>query len=83
MSQQKPPNKKSPLGDYARYSGIAIQMVVIIALGSYGGVKLDEAHPNDNRLFTIICSLVSVAIAMYVAYRQSTVDFKKKDTSDD
>jgi hypothetical protein len=69
MSQQKPPKSNNPLNSYAKYSGIAIQMVVIIGLGTYGGLKLDEAYPNKYQVFTLILSLTSVMIAMYVAIR--------------
>ena len=45
-------------------------MVAIIVLGSFGGVKLDELYPNNYSLFTIICSLASVGIAMYFVVKQ-------------
>ena len=67
MSQQKPPKRNNPLNSYARYSGIAFQMVAIIGLGAYGGMKLDEAFPNKYRIFTLVLSLLSVVIAMYFA----------------
>lgn len=70
MSQQKPPKSKNPINSYARYSGIAIQMIVIIGLGSWGGMKLDEAYPNDYYAYTLIFSLGSVALAMYMVIKQ-------------
>jgi hypothetical protein len=45
-------------------------MVVIIVLGTFGGVKLDEMYPNEYQVFTIICSLTSVGISMYYVVRQ-------------
>ena len=53
-------------------------MIAIIGLGSYGGVKLDEVYPNKYSLFTIVCSLASVAIAMYFVIKQ-VGDASKKD----
>lgn len=70
------------INNYARYSGIAFQMIAIIVLGTLGGVKLDEVYPNTNSLFTVICSLVSVGISMYYAVTQVT-GFSKKDNKDD
>lgn len=70
MNQQKPPKEKSPYSTYVRYSGIAIQMIAVIGLGSYGGLKLDEIYPNDYHAYTLICSLASVAIAMYLLIHQ-------------
>lgn len=83
MSQQKLPRKGNPFSTYAKYSGIAFQMIAIIGLGSYGGVKLDEAYPNNNRWFTLICSLASVGIAMYVVFKQVANDSKKRKTDND
>lgn len=68
MSNQKQPKKQ--LNKYARFSGIAFQMIVIIALATYAGIKLDEAYPNNNKLYTIIFSLVGVAISMYYVIKQ-------------
>jgi len=68
MNHQEDLNKKSPkrqLNKYARFSGIAFQMIVIIALGTYGGYKLDEKYPNKYQAYTIILSLLSVVISMY------------------
>ena len=83
MSRQKPPKKENPFNTYAKYSGIAVQMIVIIGLGSYGGVKLDEAYPNDQRWFTLLCSLASVGLAMYVVIKQVATDSKKQNTDND
>lgn len=64
----KEPQK--PLNDYAKYSGLAIQMAVIIGAGCYGGYKLDEHFKNtDTPIYTIILSLVSIALAMYIVLK--------------
>jgi F0F1-type ATP synthase assembly protein I len=44
-------------------------MAVIIGGGSYGGYKLDAYYKNATPVFTIILSLVSIAIAMYVVLK--------------
>ena len=67
-SQKKQPKKL--LHKYARFSGIAFQMIVIIVLGAFGGRKLDEAYPNENRLFTIIFTLLAVAVSMFYVIKQ-------------
>lgn len=69
MSQQKSPKKK-PLNTYARFSGIAFQMVAIIGGGTYLGVYLDEKYPNKHSLYTVICSLFAVLISIYFVVRQ-------------
>jgi hypothetical protein len=56
-------------------------MIVIIVLGTFGGMKLDEIYPNEYSVFTIICSLFAVGISMYFVIKQVT-DFSKKQDED-
>ena len=58
-------NPKKPLTDYARYSSIAIQMLVIITGGIFGGYKLDEYLKLAFPVFTVILSFLSVGFAIY------------------
>jgi len=46
-------------------------MIVIIVLGTWGGVKLDEKFPNKYSVGTIVCSMASVTIAMVYAVMQA------------
>lgn len=64
---EKPSQK--PLSDYAKYSGLGIQMAVIIGGGCYGGYKLDNYFGNKTPIFTIVLSLTSIALAMYVVLK--------------
>ena len=52
------------VNNYAKYSGVAFEMLGIIVLGVWGGIKLDERF-GCKPLFTLVLSLVSVALAMY------------------
>lgn len=65
------PEKKQskPLNAYAKYSGLGIQMAVIIGGGCYGGYKLDEYYKNTTPILTIILSLVSIGLAMYIVLK--------------
>lgn len=60
---------KKNFNSYAKYSSIAIQMGVIIALGVFGGVYLDELMHFRFPVFTVILSLVSVGAAIYIAIK--------------
>lgn len=62
--------KKDQLNNYARFSSLAIQMVGIIAVGTFIGVKLDERYPNDKNWFTLACSLFSVIAAIIYVIRR-------------
>lgn len=57
--------KKSYLNNYAKYSGIAVQMLAIILLGVFGGYKLDQWLNMSFPVFTILLSLLSVFFAIY------------------
>lgn len=67
MPQKK--NNKSQLNKYIRFSGVAIQMGVIIYLGSLLGKWLDQKYPNENELYLKICTLAAVFGAMYSVIR--------------
>jgi len=62
--------KKNQLNTYARFSGIAFQMIAIIGLGTFGGIKLDKKYPNDYMLYTLILSFTSVIIALIYVVRR-------------
>ena len=76
---QKP---KEQLNSYARFSGIAFQMTAIISLGVYVGIKLDEKYPNKHNLFTLICSLVAIGMALYFVINKVS-SISKKDNSNE
>ncbi len=66
MSSSKNKNK---LNSYAKYTTIAVQMAVIITLGVLGGYKLDAFLNLKFPIFTLIFSVISVALAVYLAIR--------------
>lgn len=53
---------------YARYSGLAFQMAIIILLAVFGGLKLDE-HWNTKPVFTIVGALLGIAVALYTVIK--------------
>lgn len=65
----KPKKSPSSLNAYAKYSALGVQMALIIGGGCYGGYKLDEYYKNTTPVFTIILSLVSIALAMYIVLK--------------
>ena len=85
MSQttKRKANYTRSLNNYARYSGMAFEMMFIIAIGVFGGVKLDE-WLQTKPILTLICSLAGVAIAFYVVIkdtlRQNQSNHGEKDT---
>jgi ATP synthase protein I len=69
----KKKNPKSPgnkgIKDFAKYSGIAFQMIGIILVTTWGGVKLDKLAGSHIPVFTIILSLLGVFAAIYTAVK--------------
>jgi hypothetical protein len=76
MPEQEPQKKKSlrrlqskGVKDFARYSGLAFQMLGIILVTVWGGVKLDTLTGWKTPVFTIVLSLLGVFAAIYTAVK--------------
>jgi ATP synthase protein I len=61
------PEKKQP-NAALKYTGIGFQMLAIIAIGVFGGIKLDQ-WLHTPKIFTIVLSLLSIFAAIYVAIK--------------
>lgn len=57
------------LQDFGKYSGLAFQMMVIIAVMTFLGVKLDEWLSFEKPVFTIVLSLFGVFAGIYTAVK--------------
>jgi ATP synthase protein I len=75
-SQKKKPRKTEEtnrendgLKDWARYTGLGVQMVVIILICVWGGIKLDKLSGFKTPVFTVILSLLGVFAAIYAAVK--------------
>ncbi len=76
MEELEPSKKKSPikpqnkdLRGFARYTGLAFQMLGIILITVWGGQKLDKLTGWHTPVFTIVLSLFGVFAAIYVAVK--------------
>lgn len=63
----------NPLRDYARYSGLGIQMAISLGLPIYGGWWLDERYASSpwGILGGIVFGLVSIFSLLYKLTLQS------------
>lgn len=61
---------RSPLRDYAKYSGIAFQMMAIILLGTWVGLKADDFFHFESHILTIIFSFLSVILALWMVFKK-------------
>jgi len=67
--------KDSPLKFYAKYSSLALQMIVIIVAGAFGGKALDEWLQWGFPVFTLVLTILSVVVAIVYGMREI---FKQK-----
>lgn len=62
----KNPKKKLSLTDYGKYSAMGFQMLAIMGLGIFAGIKIDAMLGMEKTpVFTILLALVSVVLAIY------------------
>lgn len=74
---QKEKNRKKPsenkdnkgLQDFAKYTGMAFQMIFIILVMTWIGIKLDKVTHLETPVFTIIFSLIGVFGGIYYAVK--------------
>jgi F0F1-type ATP synthase assembly protein I len=61
-----PENEKKDGGvkPYMKYSGLAFQMIAVMVLAAWGGMKLDEHFATQNPWFTIGLMVVAVVASM-------------------
>jgi F0F1-type ATP synthase assembly protein I len=70
LKKPKPKNKLNKgIKDFAKYSGIAFQMIAIILVSVWGGIKLDKLTGWHTPVFTIVLSLFGVFAAIYTAVK--------------
>jgi len=56
----------------AKYSGLGFQMLAIIGIGAFAGIKLDAYFHTRNPWFTISLMLLGVVVALYQIIRSLT-----------
>ena len=71
----KKERKKSPRqflksgNSFIQYSSMAIKMVVVILLFSFGGKQLDTYLASNSAIGTMIFTVVGVAVSMYIVIK--------------
>lgn len=66
----KQPANKPPYSHIIRYTNIAVQMIVVIVLGTFGGKYLDDHLQWRFPVFTLLGALVSVFAALYLSIKE-------------
>jgi hypothetical protein len=53
----------------AKFSGMAFQMIAVIGIFSYVGIKRDEAANHNTKWVTAILALTGVFISLYIVIK--------------
>lgn len=53
------------LSNYAKYSNLAFQMIAILLIGVFGGIKLDHWLKLNFPVFTVVLSVLATVLAIY------------------
>lgn len=69
MQSNEPQTTKGKYNNLLKYATLGTQMMVLLALGIWGGLKLDEKL-NTLPLFLIIFPLLGLVLSFYQLYRQ-------------
>lgn len=62
-------NNNNGITGYAKYTGIAFQMIAIIGGFTYAGYKIDQSANHGTKWVTAVLALTGVCISMYVVIK--------------
>lgn len=65
-----PEEQKKGLSNFAKYTAISFQMIVVIGVFAFAGHKIDVYRGAKTPIFTAALSLAGVAVAMYQVVKQ-------------
>ncbi len=57
---------ENPGNAYAKYGGMGFQMIAIIGVLTFAGLKIDESAHHTTKWVTAVFSLAGVFISLYV-----------------
>jgi F0F1-type ATP synthase assembly protein I len=67
--KKKLQKNRESLNSYVKYSGIAFQMIAIILIGVFGGIKIDKWLKTEKPVFTALLSVLAVILAIYYSIK--------------
>ena len=62
--------EKKELNSYAKYTGVAFQMMAIIAASAFIGYKIDQWYEHEVQWVTALLCVVGVCLSIYQTIRQ-------------
>ncbi|MGE5393256.1 MAG: AtpZ/AtpI family protein [Candidatus Saccharibacteria bacterium] len=70
MTDKKFQKQKRKFDDFIKYSNLAFEMIAIMAVGVFAGIKLDQWLKMDFPAFTLGLMILSVIGAIYHVMRK-------------
>jgi len=70
MEPNKIQKPKKKVDDFIRYSGLGFEMIVIMAVGVFAGIKIDHWLDLSFPAFTLVLMILAVVGAIYHAIRK-------------
>ncbi len=70
IGQEGLDDEKRALTGYAKYTGVAFQMMAIIAASAFIGYKIDEYYDHETQWVTAITCVLGVCLSIYQTIRQ-------------
>ena len=65
-------DKGKQASNFAKYTGIAFQMLATIGLFTFIGYKIDENSGNTKSIYTAMLGLLGVIISLFMVIRSLT-----------
>lgn len=73
---------KNRVNNYIRFSGIGIQMGIIITAGALGGQWLDGKQGNEFPTWTLVLTLFAISTSLYIIIKEVIKMGKEDNTKD-
>lgn len=70
MSEEKKSRKSLP-HSLVKYSGMSVKIALAILAGVYGGKYLDEHWGLETPIFTLVLSMLGLALALYIIIKET------------
>lgn len=67
--EQRNSGKENKYGSAMKYAAVGTQMMVLLGLGVWGGLKLDE-RLHTSPLFLVLFPVLALFLSLYQLYRQ-------------
>jgi hypothetical protein len=64
--------QKKEVNNFAKYSGMAFQMLATIGLFTFIGYQIDKNRKSDQPLFTALLGFLGVVVSLYMTIRSLT-----------